>query len=234
MQIHIPDFAWSPYGLIVVLSVVIGFAAAILLMRKFKVQKETILYTCILTFVCTIAISLFAAFSITENGIQIGFSGLGAVVGMVIGLFISALIIKDKPDIVMASFICTAPLMYGLAKAGCLLAGCCHGKPYSGPFALIYHNSADESYFPAQIIDMAVFITIYIISLNLVLRMKNKVRAIYIIIAILIPVRFVLEYLRHYHDGSLINSGQITVLIAGAAALVVITIWKAVLKLSCR
>lgn len=234
MQIHIPEFVWSPYGLIVVLSVFIGFAVSVILMRRFKVEKQTILYTCLLTFVCTIAVSLLVAFKISEDGIQIGFSGLGAVVGMVIGLFISSLIFKDKPEYVMASFICSAPLMYGLAKAGCLLAGCCHGKPYSGPFALIYHGSADESYFPAQIVDMAAFIIVHIISLILITKMKNKVRAIYIIIAILIPVRFLLEYLRHYHDGSLIASGQISVLIAGAAAIILITIWKMVLKLSCR
>ena len=95
MQIHIPEFVWSPYGLIVVLSVIIGFAVSVLLMRRFNVEKQTILYTCILTFVCTIAISLMVTFRITEDGIQIGFSGLGAVVGMVTGLFISSLIFKD-------------------------------------------------------------------------------------------------------------------------------------------
>ena len=63
--------------------------------------------------------------------------------------------------------------MYGLAKAGCLLAGCCHGKPYSGPFALIYHASSDESYFPAQLVDMASFILVFIISLILITKMKN-------------------------------------------------------------
>ena len=68
----------------------------------------------------------------------------------------------------------------------------------------------------------------------LIRKMRNKVKAIYIIFAILIPVRFALEYLRYYHDGSLIASGQIKVLIAGAAAIVIITIWKMVLKLSCR
>ena len=134
----------------------------------------------------------------------------------------------------MASFVASSPLMYGLAKFGCLFAGCCHGKEYYGPFAIVYHGEHEGSYFPAQIIDMISFVIIFIISSILIRKLENKVRAIYIIFAILIPVRFILEYLRYYHDGSLIASGQITVLIAGAAALILITIWKAVLKINYR
>ena len=59
--------------------------------------------------------------------------------------------------------------------------------------------------------------------------MKNKANAVYIILAVLIPVRFVLEYLRYYHDGSLIASGQITVLIAGAIAVILVTVWRIVI-----
>jgi len=232
MQIKIPELPWSPYGLLVVLSLIAGFFVAVLLMRRFKVDKRTIFYTCLLTFVCTFSISLTVTFRITENGLQAAFSGLGAVVGMIIGVFISTLIIKDKPEIVMGSFIAAAPLMYGLAKSGCLFAGCCHGKEYEGPLAIIYHGA--ESYFPVQLIDMAVFILVHIISLILLFKLKNKITAIYLMMAILIPVRFVLEYLRYYHDGSVIASGQITVLIAGVIAVILVTVWKFVLKINYR
>ena len=132
----------------------------------------------------------------------------------------------------MGSFIAAAPLMYGLAKSGCLFAGCCHGKEYEGPLAIIYHGA--ESYFPVQLIDMAVFILVHIISLILLFKLKNKITALYLMMAILIPVRFVLEYLRYYHDGSIIASGQITVLIAGVIAVILVTVWKFVLKINYR
>ena len=45
MQIIIPEFSRSPYALIVMLSVAIGYAAAIFRMRKSGVNKQTIFYT---------------------------------------------------------------------------------------------------------------------------------------------------------------------------------------------
>ena len=232
MQIIIPEFSRSPYALIVMLSVAIGYAAAVFRMRKYGVNKQTIFYTSLLTFICTMAGSFMMAFKITSEGIGVGFSGLGAAVGMIAGVFISGIIIKDKPDLVMTSFVVAAPLMYGLAKIGCFLAGCCHGKEYYGPFAVVYSNEHAGSYFPIQLVDMAIFILLHVFAVIITNKMKNKVRAIYIILAVTIPVRFALEYTRYYHDGSIIASGQITVLIAGAVAVLMVFIWKKVLKIS--
>ena len=231
MQINIPEFSWSPYGLAVVSAVVIGFIVALIFMRKFGVAKQTMVYTCLLTLVCTLITSVLVVLRITPDGLSMGFSGLGAAVGMVGGILISGLIIKDKPDMVMASFVATAPLMYGLAKFGCLFAGCCHGKDYSGPFAIVYHGANEGSYFPTQIIDMMSFIILFFISSVLIFKLKNKVMAIYIIFGLLIPVRFLLEYLKYYHEGHIIESGQIKVLIAGFAAVALVFIWKKLLKI---
>ena len=232
MQIIIPEFSRSPYALIVMLSVAVGYAVAVFRMRKSGVNKQTILYTSLLTFICTMAGSFMVAFKITSEGIGIGFSGLGAAVGMITGVFISGLIIRDKPDLVMTSFVVTAPLMYGLAKIGCFLAGCCHGKEYHGPFAVVYSNEHAGTYFPIQLVDMVIFILLHVFAVLITNKMKNKVRAIYIILGVTIPIRFALEYTRYYHDGSLIASGQVTVLIAGALAVLMIFIWKKILKIS--
>ena len=232
MQIIIPDFSRSPYAPIVMLSVAIGYAVAVLRMRKFGVNKQTIFYTSLLSFVCTMAGSFMMAFRITSEGIGIGFSGLGAAVGLITGVFISEIIIKDKPDLVMTSFVVAAPLMYGLAKIGCFLAGCCHGKEYYGPFAVVYSNEHAGSYFPIQLVDMVIFILLHVFAVIITNKMKNKVRAIYIILGVTIPVRFAIEYTRYYHDGSLIAPGQVTVLIAGVLAVIMVFVWKKVLKIS--
>ncbi len=232
MVFNIPAFTRSPYAPVVIASVFIGFGLAAFLMRRFKVDKKTVGFTSLLTFICTLVISLMISTKFTEGGITIGFSGLGAACGMVLGVLISGLIFKDKSDCVMASYVASAPLMYGLAKLGCLFAGCCHGKDYHGPFAVIYHGSEHGSYFPAQIIDMIAFLLIFVFSLILVLKMKNKVTAVILIIAVTIPVRFLLEYLKYYHDGSLIAPGQISVLAAGVVAVLLIIIWKKVLKIN--
>ena len=233
MQIVIPEFSRSPYSIIIIGALIIGFAVTILRIVKSGVSKQTILYTGLLTFVCTIVTSLIFGFKISSDGIGAGFSGLGAAVGMIGGVFVSGLIIRDKPDIVMASFISSAPLMYGLAKIGCLLAGCCHGKEYYGPFAIV-HTGGDHagSFFPAQIIDMIAFLAIHIFAVILTGKMKNKVHAVYIILAVTIPVRFLLEYLKYTHDGSLISSGQVTVLFAGSICIITVVLWQKLLKIT--
>ena len=230
MKIYIPDLSWSPYGLIIIASVAVGFTVAVFLMRRSGVARQTVLYTSLLTAVCTVTVSIMTTVIQSQGTLNIGFSGLGAAVGMVLGVFLSGFIMHDKPESVMASFVAAAPLMYGLAKTGCLFAGCCHGKPYDGPLAIVYSGPQGGSYFPAQIIDMASFILLFVMALILIGKMKNRILAIYMILLILTVVRFLLEYLRSYHEGTLISSGQVTVLIAGAVALILVTIWKGVVK----
>lgn len=224
MQIDIPVFTRSPYGLMVALSVLIGFCNAIILMRRSKISWQTIVLTCMLTVMCTMACSCMSTVSITEGGISFSFSGLGAGVGMIIGVFISTMIFNEKNEDVLTSFIVSAPLMYGVAKIGCFLAGCCHGKEYFGLLAVTYHNKYEGTYFPIQIVESFIYLLIFVISVLLACKMKNKIRVIAIIFAIILPVRFVVEYFRYYNEGTLISRDQIIVLIAAviAAALVII------------
>lgn len=230
MQIDIPSFSISPYSFIVCLAVLTGFGVAVLLMRKFKVTLETIFYTYLLTFICTMVISISVTVTIKGGKIGAGFSGLGAGIGMVIGLFISSFIFNEKSEHIMASFVASAPLMYGLAKFGCLFAGCCHGKPYNGPFAITYHNRFEGTYFPTQLINIIAFLMIHILALILVIKLKNKFKAICIIVAVTLPVRYSMEYLRDYHDGSIIASGQVKVLIASAVGISFLIVWKLILN----
>jgi len=226
----IPAFRWSPYAPIVILALILGFISAALLMRSLGVARQTIFYTSLLTFICTLMLSVSATIRITPEGVRAGFSGLAAGVAMMIGILISSLIFKDKPLLVLASYVPAAPLMYGLSKLGCFLAGCCHGKAYQGHFAVAYHNQYEGTYFPVQLVDMAVFILIHILALILVMKMKNKAHAIFIVIFITLPSRFVLEYFRYTHDGTLISRDQIIILIAAAIALALLIAGKIILK----
>ena len=226
----IPAFRWSPYPLIIVLAVLLGFASAALLMKRFGVARQTIFYTCLLTLMTTMMISISATLRITNEGLRLGFSGIVAGVAMILGIFISSLIFRDKPVLVLSSFVPAAPLMYGLSKLGCFLAGCCHGKAYHGHFAVAYHNQYEGTYFPVQLVDMAVFILIHILALILVMKMKNKAHAIFIVIFITLPSRFVLEYFRYTHNGTLISRDQIIILIAAAIAFALLIAGKIILK----
>lgn len=232
MQIDIPVFTWSPYGLMVVLSVLIGFCNAVILMRRSKISWQTIVLTCMLTIMCTMVCSCMSTVSITEGGIRFSFSGLGAGVGMIIGVFISTLIFNEKNEHILTSFIVSAPLMYGIAKIGCFMAGCCHGKEYFGPFAVTYHNNYGGTYFPIQIVESVIYLLIFVMSLLLVIKQKNKIHIIAVIFAIVLPVRFVTEYFRYYNEGTIISHEQILVLIAALIATAFVIIQHIILKRS--
>lgn len=124
----------------------------------------------------------------------------------------------------MSSFIVSAPLMYGIAKIGCFMAGCCHGKEYSGPLAVTYHNKYEGTYFPIQLVESVIYLLIFVISILLALKMKNKIQVIAIIFAIVLPVRFVTEYFRYYNEGTLISPDQIIVLTAAFIAAVLVIV----------
>lgn len=227
MHIVIPDLPWSPYALIVMLALVLGFCEAALLMRKSGVAKETITYTLMLTGVTTVVMSVTASVIDSDSITRFGFSGLGAIAGVISGCMISGMIFRDRPEYVMSSFICASSLMYGLSKTGCLLAGCCRGFPYEGPLAISYGTS-HISYFPAQFADMIIFLTLHIVSLILLNRMRDKMAFIYIIIPLLTVARFLIEYLRSYNDGKFLGQGHISVIIAGGMSLILMIIWKGV------
>ncbi len=149
---------------------------------------------------------------------------------MIIGIFISTLIFNEKNDHIITSFIVSAPLMYGIAKIGCFMAGCCHGKEYFGPLAVTYHNKYEGTYFPIQIVESVVYILIFVISLLLTLKMKNKIHVIAVIFAIILPVRFITEYFRYYNEGTLISKDQIIVLIAAAITAILVIIRYIIFK----
>lgn len=229
MQMDIPVFSWSPYALMVLISVFIGFGNAVLLMRRFKISWQTVFFTCFLTVMCTMACSCLASVSITEDGVRLSFSGLGAGVGMLIGVFISTLIFNERNEHVMTSFIVSAPLMYGIAKIGCFMGGCCHGKEYSGPMAVTYHNKYEGTYFPLQLVESFIYLLIFVISFLLAVKIRDKTRVIAILFAVILPVRFISEYFRYYNRGTIISPDQIIVLIAAAVAVILVLVWRAIL-----
>lgn len=120
--------------------------------------------------------------------------------------------------------------MYGIAKIGCFMAGCCHGKEYFGPTAVTYHNKYAGTYFPIQLVESVIYLLIFAISFLLAVKMKNKIRVVAIIFAIVLPVRFVTEYFRYYNEGTLISPDQIIVLVAAVIAATLVIIQHIILK----
>lgn len=90
----------------------------------------------------------------------------GGILGALLGTYIAGSSLSTMEQAVVP-FI---PLGHAIGRVGCVLAGCCHGFSYTGPFALYYPQSllglpADQGYFPVQPLESIINVLICILLL---------------------------------------------------------------------
>lgn len=214
MTFSFREFEISPYIFFVLSGIIIGLTLSNIIMRKKGVAK----LSCFLaSFLVTVSIFTFT-FTGTFKGIDdlstIGFDGIYASAGLVLGAFMSSMIFREDKERIMSSFICTAPLMYSVAKIGCFLVGCCRGFGYDGPFCVSYEALGEASFFPVQLLDSVSFMLLFLTGLILVIRCKDLMRVTVIIIFAGISLRFISDFLRISHEGCILSRTQIILLFA--------------------
>ena len=209
---YIPALDYTFYGPIVLGSIMVGIAAAGFLMHKAGAKKITIFYTAVLTLVMIIMVSLMTSMALTNDIRKVSFNGAGGALGLILGAITSALIHRDHPIESISAWITVSPLIYGLSKTACHIAGCCNGIPYNGPLHVTYEIKNDASFFPVQLTETVVFILIFIAGLILYLKMKNKIRAAAITCFVSAVAKDLIEFLRESHMEQTISGYQILVL----------------------
>ena len=209
---YIPALKYTFYGPIVFTSIIIGIVAACLLMKRAGAKKETVFYTAVFTCVTIIAVSFMMSIVLAGNIRAISFVGAGGALGLMIGAVVSALIHRDHVPESIAAWIVAAPLMYGLSKISCHIAGCCNGIPYDGVLCVTYASKHGASYFPVQLLETVVFLIIFAAGLALYLKSKDKMKAAVIVITISCVAKVGLEFLRESHMGKIITGYQILVI----------------------
>lgn len=144
---------------------------------------------------------------------KVGFSSVGAVIGIIIMSIIYIKLFKSNIKMIIETFICSIPLIYSIGKIACFLTGCCHGIEYNGPFSIRYLYSQSNingvSLFPIQILESIVFFIIFIISFNIVIRGKVNNKNIGILTIMIFLCKFLLDFLRFTHMENLISFNQI-------------------------
>jgi len=99
----------------------------------------------------------------------------------------------------------TAPTALGLAigRIGCLMAGCCYGKPSELPWAITYppgetlpHPMAGIPVHPSPIYEAAGVLVIAVICWQLLLRSRRRGMALAMLVMLYALLRFGLEFLR--------------------------------------
>lgn len=144
---------------------------------------------------------------------KVGFSSVGAVIGIIIMSIIYIKLFKSNIKMIIETFICSIPLIYSIGKIACFLTGCCYGIEYNGPFSIRYLYSQSNingvSLFPIQLLESIVFFIIFIISFNIVIRGKVNNKNIGILTIMIFLCKFLLDFLRFTHMENLISFNQI-------------------------
>ena len=205
------------YGLFVVIGILSGLYIIYKNIKTLNYKKEEnyglILYILLGTLFGAKYFTLLTNFNKYKNNIdfnKIGLSSYGAAIGIIILLIIFAKQYKKNFKELINNILPAIPLMYGISKIGCFLAGCCYGIKYNGPLSITYKYSLSApnniSLFPVQITETIIFILIY---LYISKKKKENKNIIGISLFLCALAKFLLDYLRINHTGKILTINQI-------------------------
>lgn len=125
----------------------------------------------------------------------------GGLIGGIIGAFVGRKIAKCSLDTIVRSVVPYVPLGHAIGRVGCVMAGCCHGSPYEGPFALHYPHSVlglspEQGYFPVQLLEGLINVFICLILCYYEKKAKRAINVLFAYLGMYAISRFFLEMLR--------------------------------------
>ena len=147
------------------------------------------------------------------NFLNLGLTSYGAAMGAVLFLVLFTVQFKKSFREIIYIFMPSMPLMYGIGKIGCFLAGCCYGIRYNGPGSVVYNYSQSAPkhihLFPVQIVETLFFVGVFI---YVIIKSKNnafslKTAGISFILCAF--GKFILEFFRASHRGQILSLNQI-------------------------
>jgi len=190
------------YATMIGLSLVLGLGTYAFSLMKKGVPGNIVFYSLFLELILSIYLALMTTY-ILSGGIKYGLNGSGGAAGMLIGAAIMYRLIPQYGKQFFSSCILSLPLMYGIGKIGCAFAGCCGGIGYNGPFHI---HSDCGNVFPIQTVEVAVFLTIFAVSLWFY--QKDIFNPLYAAIVYCI-VKILMDFFRETHESQFITVNQI-------------------------
>lgn len=203
----IPKINFPFYGIIIVLSVLIGmiYVYVSLIKDNYK-DKNIILY---FLMYLTFAFILGKMYTLITDPnqtsfLKAGLSSYGGLVGVIVAAIIFEKILPADKKIIKYSTI-SLPLVYGLTKIACFIAGCCYGIPYKGIISVTYPDGLNIPLFPIQLVETISFLIIFIICHKL----RNNKNIVYLTLILVSITKFLLDFLRYDHLNNLMTVNQI-------------------------
>ena len=166
----------SSYGLMLLLSLVVGNVIVFLMRKRLCVSFDnTILMEAYMLLGAIIgskalyvAVSynsidwknVFSSIESFSRFLNSGFVFYGGLLGALLLLVVAGAIHRKSFFSLLESVAFIIPLMHSIGRIGCLLGGCCYGIPYSGPLAVSYSWS-DVSRFPVQLLEAILLLLLF-------------------------------------------------------------------------
>ena len=126
------------------------------------------------------------------------------LIGVVIAAIIFEKILPVDGKIIKYTIL-SLPLVYGLSKIACFIAGCCGGIPYEGIFKVKYVDELNIWQFPVQITETIISLLVFFICHHF--RKNNNIN--YVVLVLVSIFKFLLDFLRYDHTNILITRNQI-------------------------
>ncbi|MCU6762487.1 Prolipoprotein diacylglyceryl transferase [uncultured Roseburia sp.] len=130
-----------------------------------------------------------------------GFVFYGGLIGGFLFFLLAGKIHKVDIASYMRRFMFVIPFIHGFGRLGCLMAGCCYGRPYNGPGAVVF---PDGSFAPAGIplfpVQLAEAVCLFVLAgflFGVSGRIKSAYQTAALYFGIYGVIRFVLEYFRY-------------------------------------
>ena len=205
------------YGIIILISILIGTTYIYFSLKKNNYKEKNILLYFLLYMSSAIIIGKIYTMITTpgnSNILTIGLSSYGGLIGVILSAILFEKILPLNNQLIKYSVL-SLPLVYGISKIACFVAGCCYGIPYKGFGYVIYKNGLNIPQFPIQIVETITFLGIFLIC-NYNQKKENIVSWTIIISA---SMKFLLDFLRYDHMTKVITPNQIMSII-----LIIITI----------
>lgn len=208
------------YSLMILLALAANIIVVLFISKKYSILRNEII--CLLLYENVGIVIGAKIFTFLEHYkevsgefdfISLGLASYGAVIGAGLFLILFAVQFKNSFEEILYIFMPSMPLMYGIGKVGCFLAGCCYGIQYDGVGSIVYNHShvapKGIPLFPVQIVETVFFIGvfIYIMTKNKKSRLNLKTAGISLILCAL--GKFGLEFLRENHIGQILSIHQI-------------------------
>jgi prolipoprotein diacylglyceryltransferase len=217
MKITIQHWLVSPYAICFFAAYLLSYGYLALELGKAGVEKKYTAYS----FAMTTVFSLYggAVYTIVAQYIGsgtitgFGFSGMGGVVGLLLGVWIFTKIYREHTAEIWRTYIMSLGLLYSVSKLGCFFAGCCFGREYSGIFCVTYVEKGLESVprVPVQLLESVLFLAAFL-AINVLYR-RHPRRIVSVSLLTYSLLKFTLDFLRYYEDRQGLSINQKVILL---------------------